>query len=871
MVGAKEEVLRRYQRVFSDENLPRLTEEDFRGFLLIKNNRHWDGIHRHGSIITEDMAALRDALTGLLDEGQPLSKRLDKLYRRPGEGLVKGLGPATFTPILFVRYPEQYVVFNKKLETALKHLALWPDVADSAVFSRKYIEVHELLLGIAAKLEVDLWTLDALWWRVAESADEKATWRDELKSRIEETWGVGVEFTVGQVYDEFEYALSCLYPRNRRVQAKLRQTLQGLRDEEFLERVDRGVYRRVGEAGNEESNMALSLTDHQDMLAGFESAGYVCTRAPGSHANPLQIRWHVDGSVRCYRLWSFDITHGGGGPTVRSADEFRIQITNGPPTTSEFDTDGAVDLLIGYSRDRKAIVAYDRRWLEKWTQRKEETGSGGSPSVQVRSEDIQAGLDEGIHHLAKSAAFGAADIVTMRPTSLPAYLFRHQAILEGDISAEEARSAAPRPNETTVVEYCRGQGFLFDPDLIARYLAALLTKPFVILAGVSGTGKSKLAELVAEYYGVAPVAAEVSEQPLPDDDAFVFAAAKGPHDPTRFALVAVRPDWTDHQSILGFVNPITERYESTQALELVLRADRALRDAPVKAAAPRYFMLLDEMNLARVEHYFSDWLACSESRRPGPDGSVSQQPVPLHRSEGPMETAITQVDGSTETLPVPSSLALPTNLMVTGTVNVDETTHGFSPKVLDRAMVLEFDDVNLESLHTGTADMDAHAYRFPETLPPFQLATRESYQALDPAVHKHLVALNEILGEARLHLGYRAAVEVARFINVYGNILPEHFPDEDSAKEDRLDTRSRLALDAAVLQKVLPRLSGNRAKLEGPLAKLCAYLRDLEQSAADAKLNEFDPAAEARLPKSYRRAVDMLGSLRDFGFVSFFK
>ena len=103
--------------------------------------------------------------------------------------------------------------------------------------------------------------------------------------------------------------------------------------------------------------------------------------------------------------------------SVRSADEFRIQITNGPQNTSAFDTDGAVDLLVGYSRHRGAIVAYDRRWLEKWTQKKETSGSGGSPSVQVKSEDIQAGLDEGIHHLAKSAAFGAAGIVTMRPTS----------------------------------------------------------------------------------------------------------------------------------------------------------------------------------------------------------------------------------------------------------------------------------------------------------------------------------------------------------------------------------------------------------------------------------------------------------------------
>ena len=609
------------------------------------------------------------------------------------------------------------------------------------------------------------------------------------------------------------------------------------------------------------------------MLAGFESAGYVCAHAPGTQTNPLQIEWHVDGRMLRYRLWSFDITHGGGGPGVRKPDEFRIQITNGPSKVTAFDKDGAVDLLVGYSRDRRAIVAYDRGWLERWTRKKETTGSRASPSVQVKSAAIQAGLDRGIHRLTKSVDFGQADIVTMRPTWLPAYLFSYQAVLRGAMSAEEARAAAPQPNETTVVEYCRGQGFQFDPDLVARYVAALLTKPFVILAGVSGTGKSKLAELVAEYYGAAPSAAAVPERQPPAGDAFVFTAAKGPPDPTRFALVAVRPDWTDHQSILGFVNPITERYESTQALELVLRAERELGAANDKAAAPRYFMLLDEMNLARVEHYFSDWLACSESRRLRPDGSISQQPVPLHRSEDTMETTLAKADGSTETLPVPASLALPTNLMVTGTVNVDETTYSFSPKVLDRAMVLEFDEVNLEHLRTGTVDVDAGAgaYRFPETLPPFRLATRAEYAALGRAAHRHLVAVNKILEGARLHLGYRAASEIALFMKVYGDILPEHLPGEGAAGEDLLDTRSRLALDAAVLQKVLPRLSGNRAKLEAPLATLCAYLRDLERPVADVRLDEFNPAAEARLPKSYRRAVDMLGSLRDFGFVSFFK
>jgi hypothetical protein len=330
----------------------------------------------------------------------------------------------------------------------------------------------------------------------------------------------------------------------------------------------------------------------------------------------------------------------------------------------------------------------------------------------------------------------------------------------------------------------------------------------------------------------------------------------------RFALVAVRPDWIDNQSILGFVNPITARYESTQALDLILRANAALEGAAEKAAAPRYFMLLDEMNLARVEHYFSDWLACTESRRYSGDGSVRQQPVPLHRADKATETVIGRSYGTSETVQVPASLPLPTNLIVTGTVNVDETTYGFSPKVLDRAMVLEFDQVDLERLRgDNAASADAGGYRFPDRLAPFRLPTAADYGSLPAATHGHLVAINRILEDARLHIGYRAANEIALFMRFYNDLLPP----------DPADGELLRALDAAVLQKVLPRLQGNRAKLEAPLARLCACLRDLAVPAGEGSLATYDANAAARMPKAYRRAVELLDGLRDFGFVSFFK
>ena len=114
-------------------------------------------------------------------------------------------------------------------------------------------------------------------------------------------------------------------------------------------------------------------------------------------------------------------------------------------------------------------------------------------------------------------------------------------------------------------------------------------------------------------------------------EAYVIVPERGPADPNRFALIPVRPDWIDNQSVLGFVNPITNNYESTASLDLIMRADQALKANNGSASTDRYFMLLDEMNLAKVEHYFSDWLACTESRRIEPDNSIRQQTVPLHR------------------------------------------------------------------------------------------------------------------------------------------------------------------------------------------------------------------------------------------------
>ncbi len=166
LFAGRDETYTRYRAMFTTDR-ERMTAEDFRGFLLIKNNRHWDGIHRQGGSITRDMDLLRKALAVLLDESQPIRERLRKVYPGTGRGMVPGLGRAVITPILHICYPDKYGVLNSVAESALKKLGIWPDMASGAAFPDKYLAVNQSLLELRSELGIDLWSLDALWWRVA--------------------------------------------------------------------------------------------------------------------------------------------------------------------------------------------------------------------------------------------------------------------------------------------------------------------------------------------------------------------------------------------------------------------------------------------------------------------------------------------------------------------------------------------------------------------------------------------------------------------------------------------------------------------------------------------------------------------------------
>jgi energy-coupling factor transporter ATP-binding protein EcfA2 len=318
--------------------------------------------------------------------------------------------------------------------------------------------------------------------------------------------------------------------------------------------------------------------------------------------------------------------------------------------------------------------------------------------------------------------------------------------------------------------------------------------------------------------------------------------------PTRHLLLPVGADWSDSRELLGFWNPISTSYERSQAIDLILRAAED-RERP-------YFLILDEMNLARVEYYFADFLSAMESG----------EAIPLYP-----DSAFDDI--------VPRSLSVPPNLFVIGTVNVDETTHAFSPKVLDRASVIEFNDVFVHQALSGILEelpSDSFRLENPSVSPSaFRVVSADERQSIKtalvdegPTYAGRMIDLEGLLEWHRLHFGYRVIDEITTYVG----LAREHV----GASAEILAA----AFDLAVYQKVLPKLNGGR-ELDEPLRRLLAFLLDPDDFAGDRwkdaedrwriavdAIGEDDDLAVAYL-RSAGKVARMLQRLQDTGFVSF--
>lgn len=380
-------------------------------------------------------------------------------------------------------------------------------------------------------------------------------------------------------------------------------------------------------------------------------------------------------------------------------------------------------------------------------------------------------------------------------------------------------------------------------------IRSLAAKPFVILTGNSGIGKTKLAELFAQW-----LCGEEKK---------------------RIALIPVGADWTDNRNVLGFVNhirlvkPLREPvevpvYQTTGILDLLL-------DATVQPSLP-FFLILDEMNLSHVERYFADFLSAMESRKGELHLHREGRNLP-RKSGGPAD--------------VPEILDFPLNVFVIGTVNIDETTYMFSPKVLDRANVIEFRvgaDAPKSFLESGCQPVASIGLAPPGYAEAFlalsyrvrglngcpSLTLEDS---LSPVAKTSLEKCYEVIGDlfavmqkCNHEFAFRSMAEMVRFLAV---------DYELTSDSDKVNWNGAAALDTQILQKILPKLHGSKRKIGALLAALAKYCEtgiktDAESCFADqSALETYVPQVAPLYKNSHRKLFEMILTVRRDQFVSF--
>jgi hypothetical protein len=316
-------------------------------------------------------------------------------------------------------------------------------------------------------------------------------------------------------------------------------------------------------------------------------------------------------------------------------------------------------------------------------------------------------------------------------------------------------------NSVSFRQYCNDKGFHFDETMIRRFLTSLSAKSFLLLTGISGTGKSKIAELFGQF---------MSETNQGD-----------------FLMKAVGSNWNDNKNLLGYFNPIIGggTYIDTEFV-------RYIREANLNPQKT-FIFLLDEMNLSYTERYFSDFLSALESLNKDiilPDGSV---------------------------------IYWTNNLKIIGTINEDETTHTLSPKVIDRANIIEMNgSIPSEYIAVLIARNDVKIQN---------LITKDWNQAFIT----HLDSIYEALDGK---FGYRTIDEISNYV-----IINVEFTGKDYLE----------FLDEQIYQKLLPKLHGTRGEILEKLEKL--------QSILDTPAYEFI--------SSNAKVIAMINQVRKTGFTSF--
>lgn len=329
-----------------------------------------------------------------------------------------------------------------------------------------------------------------------------------------------------------------------------------------------------------------------------------------------------------------------------------------------------------------------------------------------------------------------------------------------------------------------------------KFINATKTKPFVLLAGLSGTGKSRLVRTIAFK--------TCTNESLKNNI----------NKPGNFELIPVRPNWHDSSELIGYVSRIAgEKYILTTFLKFISKAWRYL-DVP-------FFLCMDEMNLAPVEQYFAEFLSIIETRQVKED--IIQTDYILSKAsfenDDLYNTLLIQLELN-EDQRFSDGISIPPNLVVVGTVNMDETTHSFSRKVLDRAMTIEMNQVDL----TIGLKKSENDWQYPKDIEDFIsiddvvgtfTSGAEVYDKFDEGaeVIEFLNKINIALDDTPFKIAYRVRDEFLIYC-YYSKIKNTNY---GWLKE---------SLDDLVSMKILSRIEGDEAKTNEVITKLQNILKD---------------------------------------------
>ena len=352
-----------------------------------------------------------------------------------------------------------------------------------------------------------------------------------------------------------------------------------------------------------------------------------------------------------------------------------------------------------------------------------------------------------------------------------------------------------------IKEYIASKGFTYNDELIENFFLSLKSKPFVILAGTSGTGKTRLVKLFAEAIGA------------------------------EYKLVSVRPDWNDGSDLFGHFDLNGKFIDGP-----VCDCFRMSYDEPTKPV----FLCLDEMNLARVEYYMSDFLSVIESREKDSSDKVITSSIAQYKN------------------------GIPDNLYIVGTVNMDETTFPFSKKVLDRANTIEFSYVDLlpnfdvPATITEKLQLPNSFLRAEYLVLQRDCVTEQEYVR---EICAELQAINEILVKANAHVGYRVRDEIVFYML-------------NNKAEGELLTHNE-AFDNEIMQKILPRIQGSSASVRDMIFELFNFCaQDYNQRNGDTDSEKMrkvldDVSVDCRYRKSAEKLELMARRFEEDGFTSY--